>query len=69
MKDSVTIYICVEHDENPGQADVHCTFTDLSEYLEDFNQCMETDYSTLEEFNETEEFRTIYKSEIKKSDL
>lgn len=69
MKDSITIYICVEHDEDPGRADVHCTFTDLNEYLEDFNECMETDYSTLEEFNETEEYRTIYRSEIKKSDL
>ena len=61
----MNIYICVEHDENPADSSVHATFADLDLFLEEWNECMETTYSTLEEFNEGEEYRTIYASEFK----
>ena len=58
------IYICVEHDESPTKESVHYTFTDVDEYLADFNECLNTNYSTIEEFNKGEDIRTIYKSEF-----
>lgn len=58
MKNNV-IYIIVEHDEPQGE-DLH-PITDVELYLEEWNECMETNYSTMEDFNEGEEFRTMYK--------
>lgn len=60
----MTIYICIEHDESPTKEGAHYTFTDVDVFLEDHNECMETAYSTIEEFNEGEEYRTIYKTEF-----
>ena len=60
----MTIYICVEHDESPTKDGVHCTFTDVDEFLADHNEYMDTDYSTIDEFNAGEEYRTIYKTEL-----
>ena len=60
----MTIYICVEHDESPTADSVHYAFTDVDEFLADHNECMETSYSTIDEFNAGEEYRTIYKSEL-----
>lgn len=61
---STTIYICVDIED-----DTHHAFTDLQEFLEDFNETMETDYSTMEDFNYGENeaggYRTIYKAELK----
>jgi hypothetical protein len=54
----MTIYIVIEHDD---KFDEGFPFLNLEEYLDDFNEQMSTDYSTMEEFNEGEEFRTIYK--------
>lgn len=52
------VYIVIEHDE-PGES-LH-GITDLELYLEEWNECMETDYTTMEEFNEGEEIhRTMY---------
>lgn len=55
----MTIYICVDIED-----DIHHAFTDLQEFLEDHNQYMETTYSTIEEFNQGEPYRTIYKAEL-----
>jgi hypothetical protein len=55
----MTIYIIIEHDEPQGE-DLH-GITDLELYLEEWNECMETNYYTMEDFNEGEEFRTMYK--------
>ena len=58
------LYVCIELDESPTRNDVHYAFMDLDAYLEDHNECMETTYSTIEEFNQGEEFRTIYVTEM-----
>lgn len=53
------VYIIIEHDEPQGEI-LHA-ITDLEPYLEEWNECMETDYTTMEEFNEGEKIhRTMY---------
>ena len=58
------LYVCVEHDENPTSLGAHYAFTDLDLFLEDHNEYMSTEYSTIEEFNEGEDVRTIYVTEM-----
>ena len=53
----MTIYICIDIDEGYYIDDV---ITDLDAFLEEFNECMETDYTTMEQFNDTEQYRTLY---------
>jgi hypothetical protein len=55
----MTIYIVIEHDEPQGE-DLH-GITDLSLYFRDFNEDFGTDYSTMEQFNEDQIDRTMYK--------
>jgi|DEB0MinimDraft_3_1074331.scaffolds.fasta_scaffold80112_2 hypothetical protein len=54
----MTIYIVIEHDD---MFDEGFPFLNLEEYLDDFNEQMGTEYRTAGQFNEGEEFRTIYK--------
>jgi len=54
----MTIYIVIEHDD---PWDEGFPFLNLEEYLDDFNELMSTEYRTAEQFNEGEEYRTIYK--------
>ena len=53
----MSIYICIEHDDSVQPAYLFC---DLTAFLDDHNEYMETDYKTIEDFNEGEEYRTIY---------
>ena len=39
--------------------DVVFFFTDLSEFLQDHNECMETEYISVKEYNEGEPHRII----------
>jgi len=65
MNDKPTpLYVCVEHDENPTSLGAHYAFTDLEGYLISWNDALETNYSTIEEFNEGEDVRTIYVTEM-----
>lgn len=57
----MTIYICIDIDEGYYIDDV---ITDLDAFLEEFNECMETDYTTMEQFNDTEQYRTLYQIKI-----
>lgn len=50
-------YIVLETDDRPS--DDLFPFRDLDAYLEDFNECMETEYKTIEDFNDGEEYREI----------
>jgi len=52
------MYICIEHDDSVQPSYL---FRDLSAFLDDHNEYMETDYKTIKDFNEGEEYRTIYK--------
>lgn len=64
MNDNFTpLYVCIETDESPTAQSVHHAFTDLDAFLHDWNDTMDTRYSTIEEFNEAEEYRTIYITE------
>ena len=54
----MTIYIVIEHDD---KFDEGFPFLNLEEYLDDFNEQMSTDYSTMEQFNEDQIDRTMYK--------
>lgn len=58
------LYVCVEHDESPTSPGAHYAFTDLEGYLQGFNDALETNYSSIEEFNQGEEYRTIYVTEM-----
>ena len=62
MNDKPTLlYVCVDHGENPTNPGAHYAFTELERYLQGFNDALETNYSTVEEFNEGEaDLRTIY---------
>jgi hypothetical protein len=57
----MTIYICIDIDEGYYIDDV---ITDLDAFLEELNECMETDYTTMEQFNDTEQYRTLYQIKI-----
>ncbi len=57
----MTIYICIDIDEGYYIDDV---ITDLDAFLEEFNECMDTDYTTMEQFNDTEQYRTLYQIKI-----
>lgn len=57
----MTIYICIDIDEGYYIDDI---ITDLDAFLEEFNECMETDYTTMEQFNDTEQYRTLYQIKI-----
>jgi hypothetical protein len=43
------VWVVIEWDEPQGE-DLHA-ITDLGLYLEEWNECMETDYTTMEDFN------------------
>lgn len=58
----MSVYIVIEHDEPQGEI-LHA-ITDLEVYLEEWNECMETDYETMEQFNFYEEYRTMYEINI-----
>ena len=60
----IPLYVCIEIDENPTDQSAHASFTDLNDFLHDWNSMMNTSYTTAEEFNQGEEFRTIYVTEM-----
>lgn len=51
------MYIQVEYDEYYDGA----VIDDMDEYLREWNDMMHTDYKSMEDFNEGEEWRAIYK--------
>lgn len=53
---SKSIYIQVEYDEYYEGAVIE----DMDEYLQEWNDIMQTDYKTMEDFNEGEEWRGIF---------
>lgn len=57
--DPKVVYLCMEVDDQPE--DENYPITDLQEFLEDHNEQLQTNYTTLEEFNDGEEFRTLIK--------
>lgn len=54
---SKTIYFIVETDDPDDEG---YAFHDLQEYLEDWNDMMGTDYATVEDFNNGEQYREMY---------
>ena len=50
-------YIQVGYDEHYDGAFIK----DMDEYLQEWNDIMNTDYKSMEDFNEGEEWRAIYK--------
>ena len=54
---SKSLYIAVEYDEYYDGAVIN----DMDEYLREWNDMMDTDYKSMEDFNEGEEWRAIYK--------
>ena len=54
---SKSLYIQVEYDEYYDGA----VIDDMDEYLREWNDMMHTDYKSMEDFNEGEEWRAIYK--------
>tara|TARA_A100001391_G_scaffold198890_1_gene181095 strand:+ start:5129 stop:5305 length:177 start_codon:yes stop_codon:yes gene_type:complete len=54
-----SLYIAVEYDEYYNGVIID----DMDDYLRNWNQVMHTKYKTMEEFNEGEEWRAIYKIE------
>lgn len=53
---SKSMYIQVEYDEYYEGAIIE----DMDEYLQEWNDMMQTDYKTMEDFNEGEEWRGIF---------
>jgi hypothetical protein len=51
------IYYMLDHDDEPNQG---YAFLDIEKFLDDWNDNMDTEYTTLQEFNDTEEYRTIH---------
>ena len=51
------IYYMLDHDDEPNQG---YAFLDIEKFLEDWNADMDTEYTTVREFNDTEEYRTIH---------
>lgn len=51
------IYYMVDIDDPQDQG---YAFLDIEKFLEDWNADMDTEYTTLKEFNDTEEYRTIH---------
>lgn len=51
------IYYMLDHDDEPNQG---YAFRNIQEFLDDWNDNMDTEYTTLEEFNDGEEYRTIH---------
>lgn len=60
-------YIIIEHDEPQGEI-LHA-ITDLDLYLEEWNECMETEYTTMDQFNAGETYRTMYEVNVPKLDV
>jgi len=54
-----SLYIAVEYDEYYNGVIID----DMDEYLHEWNDMMKTEYKTMEDFNEGEEWRAIYKIE------
>ena len=54
-----TAYICVDHDDSMHEE--HDLIHDISEWIDEWNENMETEYKSIEDFNINEEFRTLYK--------
>jgi len=54
---SKSLYIQVEYDEYYDGA----VIDDMDQYLREWNDMMDTDYKSMEDFNEGEEWRGIYK--------
>jgi len=54
---SKSLYIQVEYDEYYDGAVIE----NMDEYLREWNDMMDTDYKSMEDFNEGEEWRAIYK--------
>ena len=54
---SKSLYIQVECDEYYDGA----VIDDMDEFLREWNDMMHTDYKSMEDFNEGEEWRAIYK--------
>ena len=52
-------YFVVETDDPPSEKEGFA-FKDLDYYLQDFNNDMGTEYRTIEQFNEGEDYRRIY---------
>ena len=54
-----TAYICVDYDDSMYEP--HDLIHDINEWLDEWNENMETEYKSIEDFNINEEFRTLYK--------
>ena len=54
---SKSLYIAIEYDEYYNGVVIN----DMDEYLREWNDMMDTDYKSMKEFNEGEEWRAIYK--------
>jgi len=54
---SKSLYIQVEYDEYYDGAVIE----NMDEYLREWNDMMDTDYKSMEDFNKGEEWRAIYK--------
>tara|TARA_Y100000114_G_scaffold63274_1_gene58007 strand:- start:4699 stop:4875 length:177 start_codon:yes stop_codon:yes gene_type:complete len=54
---SKSLYIQVEYDEYYDGAIIK----DMDEYLQEWNDMMQTQYKSMEDFNEGEEWRAIFK--------
>lgn len=53
---SKSMYIQIEYDEYYEGAIIE----DMDEYLQEWNDMMQTNYKTMEDFNEGEEWRGIF---------
>ena len=54
------MYIQVEYDECYDECYEGVIIEDMDEYLQEWNDMMQTDYKTMEDFNEGEEGRGIF---------
>tara|TARA_X000000950_G_scaffold247708_1_gene306209 strand:+ start:554 stop:742 length:189 start_codon:yes stop_codon:yes gene_type:complete len=58
------IFVHIEIDESPSRGDIHFASPNLQVILEEHNECFGTSYTTIEQFNEAEEYRMIYKVKL-----
>jgi len=54
---SKSMYIQIEYDEHYDGSIIE----DMDEYLQEWNDMMQTEYKTMDDFNEGEEWRGIFR--------
>jgi len=58
------IFVLIETDESPSRGDIHFASPKLQVILNEHNECFGTSYTTMEQFNDAEEYRMIYKAKL-----